>query len=391
MKIGLIHHYYEKSIPSGENLSVNNILDIMSKNNEVSVWSDQTILSQSKLSLFNLVYLFRHFIYDYRNKEFKKWVQDQDGIQIHNNFPLLTLTNIWTLRKASNKIPIFRVVHNYRLSCLKGTHIRNSSHCFKCGVENFSPGIIRACYKSSFLLSLLVSINTKLLRYVIEVSKKSSYIAISSNISEYLSPFTKKEIILIKHFIDVKDEQISPSASDALYLGRLDPEKNVKKFLQAWLNLLDEGYIMPVLHVIGTGSQSNDCREICSVYPQKIIFYGHLTGRDLEEVRKQCKLFVFTSLWKEPFGRSVMEAAAYGMFIIGNRSPLAETLIEQGINGAFLEDDYKNLFDCITFGLKSDLESHINVSKQKFIYENGISTPEIWEKAYRKYQFPGSD
>ena len=98
----------------------------------------------------------------------------------------------------------------------------------------------------------------------------------------------------------------------------------------------------------------------------KIFLHGYLKDAALEDVIRNCKIFVFTSAWLEPFGLTMIEAASRGMYLIGVDNPILRTLIDTSKNGVILSKNYSNLEECIYLGSIADYSTHLNESQQRF-------------------------
>jgi len=387
MRIGIIHNFYSDGSPSGENLSVNGMIaKISSEFENTSLWTGSN--TEKLLSKSSLDYLFRHLIFDYKKKSFENWLFQNTIVQIHNNFPLLTRANLKSLRKFGESHRILRVVHNYRMTCLRGNHHRKEAGCNLCSSHTFTPGIIRGCYRSNRILSLLVARNTRLLTEIVSQSESSLYIGISPHVSQYILNIVQNEMKVktIMHQIDNPAQEISPDADEVLYLGRLDPEKDVLTFLKAWVTLLANEVEMPRLNLVGSGQQEKLIKSIARDFPDQIVVHGFLSGSALENVIKNCKIFVFTSSWVEPFGRTLIEAASRGMFLIGVDNPVLRTLINPTKNGLILSRDYSNLEACIRVATQSVYSVHLDESKTRFLEMYSITKEGKWVEFYRNLE-----
>jgi glycosyltransferase involved in cell wall biosynthesis len=231
----------------------------------------------------------------------------------------------------------------------------------------------------------MVASHTKHLTRVILDSKYAKYVGVSENITSYVLNFAQldSKVTTILNKVDPPQHVISSNSDEALYLGRLDPEKDVLAFLERWVLLLETGADLPVLNVVGSGNLEKDVKLLCKNFPHKIILHGFLKGEDLDRVFKKCKIFVFTSGWVEPYGRTIVEAAARGMFIVGVDSPLVRNIIDIGKNGLFLLNDYSNLYECMKLAAKTEFIVHFNESRKKFSESYSTEDDSIaWKLVY---------
>jgi glycosyltransferase involved in cell wall biosynthesis len=374
MRIGIIHQSYDSKIPSGENLTVESIIKNQRLHGEVATWlASGDDGSWQKLSQWKL--LFRHLVYDYKRNEFEKWLESIDLLQIHNTFPILTRANLRSIRKFGKFFPVLRVVHNYRTSCLKGSHFRKDQACNMCSRTSFIKGVIHSCYRSSFFLSIIVAKHSLRLNKVMTSPGKFTYVAVSESIKDYLKdnlPMGVKVEVVSNRIVD-NHTTILPDASEVLLIGRLEPEKDVVKFLNVWTELISLNVNLPRLNIVGIGSQYEEVRKCAEEFPEKIIVHGYLSGIPLNQVIRMCKIFVFTSAWNEPFGRTIVEAASSGMFLIGKVNPILESLITPNLNGAILNEEYSNLGECISAGMNVESAIHIQESRRKFMDKYSMS------------------
>jgi glycosyltransferase involved in cell wall biosynthesis len=367
MRIGIIHSYYGPSRPSGENVMVDRMIrQLTDEFGSVSTWvgsADKKLLSKSAF-----IFLFRHLIFDFKKNAFEIWLYKNDVVQVHNDFPLLTRANLKSIRKYGESHRIDRVIHNYRMTCLRGNHFRKGAGCNLCSLDTFLPGIIRSCYHGNSILSAIVAKNSRILREIISNSDLSSFIGVSPHVSKYILDLVQDESKVETVINQIEDplQQISPFADEVLYLGRLDPEKDALKFVEKWVSLLERGVELPRLNIVGAGEQEIMIESLIKSFSSKIFLHGYLKDAALEDVIRNCKIFVFTSAWLEPFGLTMIEAASRGMYLIGVDNPILRTLIDTSKNGVILSKNYSNLEECIYLGSIADYSTHLNESQQRF-------------------------
>ena len=108
-----------------------------------------------------------------------------------------------------------------------------------------------------------------------------------------------------------------------LYFGALIPAKGVQTSIEALgklkeMNLLDK----VELTLLGSGHPDYVSRlqEQCKVFglEGKVKFAGRVSRKDVPEWLNNFDVFLFTSIWPEPMARTVMEAMAAGLVVIGS-------------------------------------------------------------------------
>jgi glycogen synthase len=133
-----------------------------------------------------------------------------------------------------------------------------------------------------------------------------------------------------------------------LYVGRLEATKGVHTALQA-INLIVQQQSTPVtLDVYGQGDPDyetelkayvtqNDLQDI-------VRFHGSVPRRQIPQVFAQADVLLFTSEWAEPFARTVLEAMAAGLVVIGTTTGgTAEILRHEQTGLAFAAGDPQDL------------------------------------------------
>jgi glycosyltransferase involved in cell wall biosynthesis len=118
-----------------------------------------------------------------------------------------------------------------------------------------------------------------------------------------------------------------------LYVGTLEPRKNVGAVLDAWESLAAEDPNTPPLVLVGGygwGSQ-HLVRRIETLAPHGVRFLGHVDRAHLVRVFQGARVFVYPSLY-EGFGLPPAEAMACGVpAVVSDASSLPEVVGDAGI------------------------------------------------------------
>lgn len=375
MRIGLIHNYYRSEIPSGENLTVDQIVTCLrALGHTVSVHSESSDIYRKNLRFQALRVL--HLFVGVSKKEFKKWLDEQDSIQIHNYFPLIGRAELKAMSRSN--IPITRVIHNYRKTCLRGNHYWKNKKCEKCSLNNYKSGILKRCYQNSFWKSLVVSKMTKKVNSF-EFSRVSNFIAISEYVKKYLLQIgvESEKITLIPNGIEPLS-RISKGVKEILFVSRLEPEKGVKLAIETWR----EYHELPKLNIIGTGSLHDYVSESTAAL-KNVEFHGPLTVGEVESVAAKCRTLLAPVSWEEPFGRTLVEALSRGQAIVATKKGIAPFIIQEGANGFFCEANTKSLMSAIIRTQELDFLSQVSFSIgiwNRFFSTNTIL--QFWKNFY---------
>jgi glycosyltransferase involved in cell wall biosynthesis len=97
-----------------------------------------------------------------------------------------------------------------------------------------------------------------------------------------------------------------------LYVGRLEPRKNLLRLLVAYRELLEGSEAVPALVLAGAwGWQSNELRRRVDELAERVSVPGFVPDEDLPALYSAATLFVYPSLY-EGFGIPVLEAMSCG-------------------------------------------------------------------------------
>lgn len=112
---------------------------------------------------------------------------------------------------------------------------------------------------------------------------------------------------------------------DILTVGSIEPRKNLRRLVEAFIALKRERAIEGRLIVVGTaGKNFRSVRCDIEGYEKEILFKGYVSDDELVALYRRAALFVYPSLY-EGFGLPVLEAMACGCPIVtSNVSSLPE-------------------------------------------------------------------
>jgi len=107
-----------------------------------------------------------------------------------------------------------------------------------------------------------------------------------------------------------------------LYVGRLSQEKGVHTAIQAVGNLVrDYGFKNIKLTIVGDGEPGYEAylRQLATQenVASFVTFIPAQPKETLPALYQQFDIFLFTSIWPEPFGRVIVEAMASGLTVVG--------------------------------------------------------------------------
>ena len=123
-----------------------------------------------------------------------------------------------------------------------------------------------------------------------------------------------------------------------IYFGRLVHDKGVHTAIEALGHLSERQLLQRVkLTILGNGhpDYERQLRELAKEkgVQERVQFARQIPREDIVKVLGRFDLFLFTSIWPEPMARSVMEAMAAGLLVIGTTVGGQGEMLKHGHNG----------------------------------------------------------
>lgn len=146
-------------------------------------------------------------------------------------------------------------------------------------------------------------------------------------------------------------EKLSHSKRNFMYAGSLVEAKGVIPMLTAFMKT----DIECEFYICGTGNLLSYVLQ-CSNRDPRIKVLGKLKPNELEQIYRKSDIMLVPSLWAEPFGRVVIEAAKYGLYVIGSNNGGIPETINQLQCGEVCKDvaDAELLSQCIINAFYAD-------------------------------------
>ncbi|WP_144012256.1 glycosyltransferase family 4 protein [Deinococcus sp. LM3] len=248
-------------------------------------------------------------------------------IHVHNDFPYLS-SSIYLIAKL-NRVPVIKTVHNFRLTCIKGTHYRNGALCLNCTRVNKISAVKNKCYREKYLTSLGAVLISQF-NEMLNVSKIiHTYVALTSFSKNYLVsngiPDNKIRIKPNSTTIDNKNTTIEEKI-DLVYIGRLSEEKGISNLIKFWQ---EEGIDIR-LTVFGNGPLIDTVKEAECEY---IKYAGSLDPSEVPKVMRSAKLLIFPSEWYEGMPMTILEAFACGLPVVCRNIGGLSEIVDHAVNG----------------------------------------------------------
>jgi len=144
-----------------------------------------------------------------------------------------------------------------------------------------------------------------------------------------------------------------PDEMRLVYAGGLVTHKGVHTGVEALGRLKQRGEADGVhLTLVGGGHPDYEARLRQQVgelgLGEQVTFYGRVPRAEIPEILAAHDAFLFPSVWEEPIARTVMEAMAAGLAVVGTAVGGQREMLEDGVNAlVFVPEDAPGLAECI--------------------------------------------
>jgi glycosyltransferase involved in cell wall biosynthesis len=325
----IIHNFYSKSSPSGENNVVS--FEKTLAHRSFFVFSDVIFKGRGRLDSLIIYWKYKHRVRKRLTKILKS--EKFNTIVIHNTFPIIGDTFI---RKIDPDVRVTMRLHNYRNLVVCGIfNDKAGNFCDLCVRKKvrLSPMVIFwRCYNGSFFKSYLVYV--KILKiYLFQSLNRVDEVEFFSEFQKKtVMPFFNKKVSYIKRLNKIDKAGISKkwknnkSNNKFVFIGRLSDEKGLNILLDAW----HDWDTNIRLDIYGSGPLEKKVIEI-SKY-SNVSFKGYLAEREKYNVMCNGALLMFPSQCIEGHPLVVEESKLIGMpGLISNIGPMSEYISETSL------------------------------------------------------------
>ena len=150
-------------------------------------------------------------------------------------------------------------------------------------------------------------------------------------------------------YVDIQTDAAKNKNISLLYIGRLTREKGVRTAIEATANLVNDNGLKDVTLVIVGDGDADYINELHRLVEQKnivsfVTFIPAQPKEALPAFYHRSDIFLFTSIWPEPFGRVIVEAMASGVSVVGTSVGGAAEILSDNENAlTFTPDDPSSL------------------------------------------------
>jgi glycosyltransferase involved in cell wall biosynthesis len=246
-----------------------------------------------------------------------------DVVHVHNLTPLLSASPL--ARALHADVPTVWTAHNYRLTCVAGSHVRDGRHCVDCDGRARLPGIVHGCFSDSRPASATVTVASSMQRRLV---RSATVIAISEHMRRYVIEHVgvpPEQVHVRPNSVpDPGTSTMAPSESfDLLLAARLTPEKGIALALDAWtIRQAGVGRLL----IAGTGPLEGEVRARAAG-DGSVVALGALSAPEVRALALQARAVLTVPTWEEPFGLVAVEGLAAGRPVIAtDRGGLSEII-----------------------------------------------------------------
>ncbi|UMB54366.1 glycosyltransferase family 4 protein [Lutibacter sp. A64] len=336
MKILIIHNKYSNY--SGEEAVVEAQINLLkSKGHKVITYFRSS--AEIPTIRFGKLKSFFTALYNKRTiREVKELIKKEQPtiVHIHNLYPLISPAILPVIKKMG--IPIAMTVHNYRLLCPNGLFFSKGEICEKCTGKNKELN----CISNNCENSIFKSVGYALRNYW---ARKNGYYR--NNVAKYLCISTIQKNKLIENDFEpgrcelipnmyrgVLKENFKYNQGDYIgYVGRISEEKGSEIILKLAERL-------PNINFKIAGSNDKITTDL-----KNVEFVGFLSKAVLSDFYKNCVFTLFTSVWNETFGLSIIEAFAHKKPVIASDLGASPEIIKNNKTGLIYKSN--NLDDLV--------------------------------------------
>ena len=186
----------------------------------------------------------------------------------------------------------------------------------------------------------------------------------------------RKEVIEGSRGNEIHNKYGIPTEKFLLFVGNLEPRKNVNFIIDAYLNLPDDlkgKYSLILGGGTGWGSDATRQRVAELKNTTNIRHIGYIDDEDLSTVYSKADIFLFASLY-EGFGMPILESIACGTPVISSSIPVFKEILDD--SGLYtetpLEMSQKIVSLCTREGSINNLLTKQSAVLEKYSWEKNI-------------------
>lgn len=350
MKILIVHNYYRRRSPGGEDVVVDAERDLLREaGHEVLTYtrSNEEMDEASLLDRIRVAAALQGMTRS--NRDIQRLIAENhpEIVHVHNTFPLIGDSIFDLCRRL--RVPTVQTLHSFRPSCLATTHYRAGAVCESCVPGLYAAGVEHQCYRRSRWASRLVSIaQARSHHRHRQGGGADRYLLLSHFAARRLAgiAFPSERVQVRPNFVtlpaDLDPETCALAAQRApyaIFTGKIAAEKGVSTLLRAWRQLAD----VPLV-IVGDGPEMAEMRSKAEQSNLPIEFLGFQPRERSLAWVSAAAMQVVPSEWFEGMPLVILEAWALSVPVVASRlGGCAELLAEDTRGLGFRAGDAADL------------------------------------------------
>jgi glycosyltransferase involved in cell wall biosynthesis len=330
MRILYIHNYHGDGVVGGEEILLNQQLDIMRAHGHEVYECYRKNSEYLDKSAWRKVVEFRNLIWSeeaYRDIQRQIRLYKPQIMHVHNFW----MTFSPSIFKAAHDMGVSTVINlnDYRLVCGNALLLRNGRPCELCIGKNPWRLILYRCYGNSLIPSiakyLMLCNSVKNNVWINDVDAFISLTEFGRNIiAAHGIPIEKLHVVSDFRQDPLLNTKPCTPGQGAIVICRLSAEKGLYTLMKAWKD------IEYPLTIVGDGPLR---KELEILAPPSVRFIGFKSGAELYKLREQTAFSIFPSECYEGFGATMIESMAVGRAVVACDIGARSEAITHGING----------------------------------------------------------
>lgn len=321
MRIAVVHSFYSRANPSGENSVVEaQVGALVEAGHDVLLVARETdVEAESPLYGARTAVRVATGLGAAPSPDLHQF--RPDVVHVHNLFP-----NFGTRWLQDWAGPVIATMHNFRPMCAAGILFRDGRACDDCSTKSSIEAIRHRCYRGSALASAPLAIRTRNGAPGDALVRRANLLVALSDRAAGLYEahgVDRSKLRIVPNFVEsVPGPSDESEPAPWIYAGRLTPEKGIQELLQHW----PEGQ---ALTIVGDGPLAGEV----SRWSQRSgnSFLGRVPAEAVRSMLVNANGLVLPSLWAEGIPTSYLEACAAGVPTLAfSANSAADEILEHG-------------------------------------------------------------
>lgn len=333
MRILVVHNRYRSAHPSGENTAVDDAVELLRAAGatvHTAMITSDGIAGRTPLGLVGTAARVTWSPAGARFMAAAIETSRPDVIHVHNTFPLLSSSVLWSARKQ--RVPVVYTLHNFRWLCANGLLLRNGRPCTDCVGHAGVAGVVHRCYRHSaaattpIVAANMVHRGLRTVRLCVD-----RFIAPSAFLKDkHLAAGWPASRITVSRNVCADPGLRAGPRGGIVCISRLTAEKGVHDLIEAWARYLSNQDTM--LTIVGDGPERPRLERMARGC-RNVRFTGLVSGATVADHLASSIALVVPSRCYEVSPRVIAEAYAAGTPVIAPRLGGLAELVMDGRTG----------------------------------------------------------